>query len=168
MSARQLQSAVTAYSAGPRGARVARLVELVDSDNCPLARYLLGCALFDDRQHAHATQCMMVAHHQEPRLESAALLAFTGLLACERPEDDLLDLALAAWREFHQPEFDRTGLERRLLDAVAAPELPAGLSLLGVRLHRLPIDHLRQGLADSVVLRADRHLEIYATGPAAG
>lgn len=101
---------------------------------------------------AIAVRHLMIAHHVEPQLESAALLAFTGLNWIERPTAALLPIMLETWEEFRRPDFDRTARERHLLDAWAEdapdfePEAP-----LARRLWRLPIRTLRMQLREALV-----------------
>ena len=111
---------------------------------CGVVRYLLGCELLDQGLPATAVRQMMVAHHVEPALESAALLVFAGLDCVSRNGALLLPALLDTWEEFRRPEFDRTRKERALLDAFDEPLTGvSGLSPLARRLWRLPIRTLR-------------------------
>lgn len=166
MSTRHWQRAIAEFLAVPAGQRTAPLTRLLaDDGEAPVTRFLLGCAWLDEGRPASAAQCMMIAHHQEPRLQSAALLAFAGLLWCSRPEDGLLSVVVDAWLEFHQPEFDVTPAERRLLDQCSSPGWAArGASVLAGRLRRLPVERLRRELDQAFVLREERFAPLYATG----
>ena len=119
---------------------------------CPVTRYLLACQGFDRGQRAHAVRHMMVAHHAEPTLESAALLVFAGLNWLSRRDATLLPVLLDTWEEFRRPEFDRRRPERLLLDAFATPrEELNGVSPLARRLWRLPIRSLRAQIREAVL-----------------
>jgi len=121
---------------------------------CPVARYLLACQSFDRGRSALAVRHLMVAHHAEPRLESAALLVFAGLNWIGRRGEALLPVLLDTWEEFRRPEFDRYRAERLLLDAFTAPD--PGLALvspLARRLWRLPIHTLRAQIHQAVMSR---------------
>lgn len=125
-----------------------------EEPRCPVTRYLIGCQCFDRNRPATATQHMMVAHRVEPRLQSAALLAFAGLTWSSRPGAPLLPVLLDTWEDFRRPEFDRFTRERRLLDSFAEPD--PGLERvapLAQRLWRLPIPTLRAQLRDAVASR---------------
>ncbi|MBK9120143.1 MAG: hypothetical protein IPM18_11165 [Phycisphaerales bacterium] len=126
-----------------------RLLEerLAHFPRCALTRYLAGCSGFDHGRPATAVRHMMIAHHADPHLESAALLAFAGLNWTSQPGSPLLRVVLETWEEFRRPLFDRYPLERRLLDAFAdqgstRDDLPA----LARRLWRLPLATLRAQL----------------------
>ncbi len=97
---------------------------------------------------------MMVAHHVEPRLQSAALLVFSGLNWVSRRGTVLLPVLLETWEEFRRPEFDHLPRERVLLDAFAEPD--PGLNLvapLARRLWRLPIRTLRAQIREAILSR---------------
>lgn len=126
--------------------RVAR--HLRQDPGCPVARYLLGCLCFDRGLPALATRQMMIAHHGLPGLESAALLAFTGLAWSLRPGDALPTVLTDTWAEFGRPEFDRTLAERSLFDALDQPP-PPGLAPLARRFWRMPLTTLRVQLAET-------------------
>lgn len=125
---------------------------LATSPRCPLARYLLGCICFDRGRPARGVRHMMVAHHVEPDLESAALLVFAGLNACHNPERSLLDITLETWDAHRRPPFDRRRRERALLDAFAMEHEPdsAAYSPLARSLLRIPIRPLRHELQSTV------------------
>lgn len=133
-----------------------RLAELVSAEvsarpYCPVARYLLACHCLDQGQAALAVRHLMVAHHAEPRLESAALLVFAGLNWVSQRGAALLPVLLATWEEFRRPQFDRTWPERLLLDAFAAPEPDLGQApLLARRLWRLPVRTLRDQIRQAM------------------
>jgi hypothetical protein len=139
---------------------------LRDSPRCAVTRYLLGCQCFDRGNSATAVRQLMVAHHAEPQLESAALLAFAGLNWVSQRGAALLPVLLETWEEFRRPEFDRLRKERLLLNAFA--ELDPGLehvSLLARRLWRLPIRTLRAQIRE-VILSKDSGLYPLLTAPA--
>ena len=118
---------------------------------CPVGRYLLACQCFDRGYRARAVRHMMIAHHAEPALESAALLVFAGLNWVQRRDEALLAVLLDTWEEFRRPEFDRWRAERALLDAFAPPpEELHGVSPLARRLWRLPIRLLRSQIREAV------------------
>ncbi len=98
---------------------------------------------------------MMLAHHAEPQLQSAALLAFAGLNWVSRRGALLLPVLLDTWEEFRRPDFDRYGRERALLDAFAAAPDPGLIHLppLAGRLWRLPIATLRRQIREAVLSR---------------
>lgn len=105
----------------------------------------MGCHCLDRGCPALAVRHMMIAHHAEPDLESAALLVFAGLSWVGRRTTPLLAVLLQTWEEFRRPQFDRFPRERLLLDLLAQEPLPAGsLSPLARRLLRLPIPALRR------------------------
>jgi hypothetical protein len=121
---------------------------------CSVARYLLGCWCFDHGRPATAVRHLMIAHHAEPQLQSAALLAFAGLNGANRRGEPLLPVLLETWEEFRRPEFDCCPREVLLLDAWAAPDpglerLPA----LARRLWRLPIQTLRAQIREAIASR---------------
>ncbi|MBI5864427.1 MAG: hypothetical protein HZB38_07965 [Planctomycetes bacterium] len=138
----------------PRGAPEWRLAldsRLVRSPRSGLLRYLLGCECFDQARPATAVRQMMIAHHAEPMLESAALLVFAGLNCVSRSGVLLLPALLEAWEEFRRPEFDRNRAERAVLDAFAEPLAGLqGSSSLARRLWRLPIRTLRTQIRTAV------------------
>lgn len=118
---------------------------------CGVARYLLGCELFDHGFSATAVRHMMAAHHADAALESAALLAFAGMHAICRPTPTLLPALLETWEEYRRPDFDRTRRERALLDAFDEPLTGLqGLTPLAARLWRLPIRVLRTQIRAAV------------------
>jgi hypothetical protein len=125
---------------------------------CGVGRYLLGCELLDQGQTATAVRQMMVAHHVEPALESAALLVFAGLDCVSRSGTLLLPALLDTWEEFRRPEFDRARFERALLDAFDEPLTGvAGISPLALRLWRLPIRTLRAQIRAAVLSQDAAH-----------
>ena len=153
MDIRTVNKIVTAhaeYSAAQFAAWLRRRLEI--EPRCPVTHYLLACHDFDRRRCAQAVRHMMIAHHAEPALESAALLVFAGLNWVNRPATELLPVLLDTWEEFRRPEFDRQDKERRLLDAFAGPrdELN-GVSPLARRLRRLPIRTLRAQIREAVL-----------------
>ncbi len=132
----------------PRETLTARIAARLDAQpRCPVARYLAGCLCFDGGKPATGVRHLMIAHHADAALESAALLVFAGLNWVSRPGEPLLAVLLDTWNEFRRPQFDRRGRERDLLDAFAEadPGLPAGWALAR-RLWRLPIVTLRAQL----------------------
>ena len=125
---------------------------LAEAPRCAATRYLLACHCFERGRSAHAVRHLMVAHHAEPDLQSAALLVFAGLNWISRRGTALLPVLLDTWEEFRRPEFDRLSRERLLLDAFAEPQ--PGLeriSPLAQRLWRLPIRTLRAQIREAVL-----------------
>jgi hypothetical protein len=115
-----------------------------EAPRCCVGRYLLACELLDQGLPAAGVRQLMVAHHVAPGLESAALLVFAGLDCVSRSGTLLLPALLDTWEEFRRPEFDRTRMERALLDAFDEPLTGvSGLSPLARRLWRLPVRTLR-------------------------
>ncbi len=140
--------------------------EVAVRPGCPITRYLLGCLGLERGRVALAVRHFMIAHHAEPRLQSAALLAFAGLNGVERRSAPLLPVLLETWDEFRRPEFDRTRPERTLLDAFAEPD--PGLvhvAPLARRLWRLPIRTLRAQIREAIISR-DAGLYPLLTAPA--
>lgn len=126
-------------------------VGLETEPRCPVTHYLLACHHFERGRCAQAVRHMMIAHHAEPALESAALLVFSGLNWVNRPATELLPVLLDTWEEFRRPEFDRCGAERQLLDAFSEPRTDFnGMSPLARRLWRLPIRALRAQIRAAV------------------
>lgn len=123
---------------------------LAQAPRCWAARYLRACACFDRGLPAIAARHLMIAQHAQPQLESAALLAFTGLAWAQRESAPLLRVLIDTWTEFRRPEFDRTPTERRLLDAFAEPMDDRLVSPIGRRLWRLPIRSLRTQIVDAL------------------
>lgn len=121
---------------------------------CAVTRYVLACACFDRGRSATAVRHLMIAHHADPHLQSAALLTFAGLNWVSRRGDQLLPVVLETWEEFRRPEFDRCPRERVLLNAFAAsdPGL-AQLPALAQRLWRLPIRTLRAQIRQAILTR---------------
>lgn len=152
MHRRQVHELARTFAQSPPELLGRRLEESLARDpRCPLTRYLLACQCFDRGRTAPAVRHMMVAHHREPDLESAALLVFAGLNAIRQRGRPLLPVLLETWEEFRRPRFDRYACERALLDAFAepAPRLDAAAPLAR-RLWRLPLRTLRQQIAIAV------------------
>lgn len=122
---------------------------LAAQPRCPVAGYLAACHEFDTGRPATAVRRMMVVHHAEPSLESAALLVFAGLNWSGRREHPLLEVLVSTWEEFRRPEFDRTPREQELLGqfAEAGQGLPQ-VSPLARRLWRLPLETVRVQLQE--------------------
>lgn len=132
-----------------------RLAEqAAEAPGCAATRYLLGCRALDRGRPASAVRHMMVAHHADPDLESAALLVFAGMNAVSRAGVPMLTVLLDTWVEFRRPQFDRYARERRLLSAFAAEwEGPPSVSDLTRRLWRLPIQVLRSQIREAVAVK---------------
>ncbi len=109
-------------------------------------RYLLGCAHWDAQLIASGARCFMWAYRLEPRLQSAALLAFAGLAWSARPADPLLAVLRDTWEEFRRPTFDVQPIERRLFDAHREPAPDFRDAQFERRLFRLPLRSLREQL----------------------
>lgn len=155
MERRGLSESARELAHVPPDRLVARLEERLAQDPaCPVARYVSGCHALDRGRPATAVRHLMVAHHAEPQLESAALLVFAGLNWVGRRASALLSIVVSTWDEFHRPPFDRRPLERALLDAFAEadPGL-AGMPPLARRLWRLPIRTLRAEIRTAVGTR---------------
>lgn len=150
MTGRRYTQLVQSLSAAPADERRRRCESRLQTEpRCPVARYLLACADFDHGRPATAVRSMMIAHHSDPALESAALLVFAGLNWIEKRHQPLLDVLVATWEEFRRPEFYRTAREKLLLDAFAEPAAGLeGVSLLARRLWRLPLGVVRGQLRD--------------------
>ena len=155
MNRRRVAELAQRYARTPADQLSALLEQrLTDDPRCPVARYLLGCQSFDRGRTATAVRHMMVAHHAEPQLQSAALLAFAGLNWVSRRSMPLLPVLLETWEEFRRPEFDRYPKEQALLDALARPD--PGLEQLpplARRLWRLPIQMLRVQIRAAIQTR---------------
>lgn len=127
---------------------------VAESPRCPVARYLLGCHCLDRGIPATGVRHLMIAHHAEPDLQSAALLAFAGLNWIPKLNRPLLPVLLETWDEFRRPEFDRRPREQILFDAFAEHDPGLGqVSELARRLWRLPIGVLRTQLREAVASR---------------
>jgi hypothetical protein len=152
MNRRELLQAIARYAPLAPEQLSARLpVELAAQPRCPVTRYLLACRCLDAGRVALAVRHLMIAHHAEPRFESAALLVFAGLNWVGQRGAALLPVLLATWEEFRRPQFDRTWPERLLLDACAQPEPALGEApLLARRLWRLPIQTLRGQIREAM------------------
>lgn len=139
---------------------------LAAEPRCPVTRYLLGCRCFDSALPAIGVRHFMVAYHAEPRLQSAALLVFAGLNWINRPGAGLLPVLAETWEEFRRPDFDRSALERMLLDALAEPD--PGLERIGPlarRLWRLPVRTLRSELRQVLLSQnAEPYRALFAVG----
>lgn len=138
----------------PEELPAALAVHVEVAPRCAVTRYLLGCVCFDRGRSATAVRHLMVAHHAEPQLQSAALLVFAGLNWVSRRGAKLLPVLLDTWQEFRRPEFDCRRRERELLDAFQEPD--PGLAQVGPlarRLWRLPIRTLRGQLREAIVSR---------------
>lgn len=115
-----------------------------------MARYLVGCSDLDAGRPANGVRHLMVAYHVLPELQSASLLVFAGLNWISRPGSPLIEVLLDVWAEFRQPDFDRTRVERTLLDVLEAPLENAVVgSALARKLWRLPVSTLRNQLRSS-------------------
>lgn len=124
---------------------------LRQTPDCPVARYVLACQCLERGAAAEGVRHMMVAHHAEPSLESAALLVFSGLNWAPRSGSPLLPVLLATWEEFRRPGFDRRRRERMLLDAFGAPDREVSrASPLARRLWRLPIRTVRDQIREAL------------------
>ena len=135
-------------TSGERRADTCR-TRLADHPRCAISRYVLACHEFDHGRPATAVRHMMVAHHAEPALASAALLVFAGLSQIETPERPLLDVLVRTWDEFRRPQFDQSARERRLLDCFARPAAELGrASPLAASLWRLPLETVRSQLRE--------------------
>ena len=120
---------------------------VAESPDCPVTRYLLGCAELDRARPATAARHFMVAYHAEPQLQSAWLLVFTGMNWVQRRSEPLLAVLSDAWNEYRRPAFDESARERQLLDAFAeAPPTGVCRVPMGAKLWRLPIARLRSEL----------------------
>jgi hypothetical protein len=155
MNRRRFAETVRQYARCPAERLPELLAErLATEPRCPPTRYLLGCRCYNQGQPATAARHLMIAHHAEPQLQSAALLAFAGLNWVNRRGTPLLPVLLETWEEFRRPEFDRLPLERTLLDAFAVPDPGlAQLPSLARLLWRLPIPMLRAQIRDAVISR---------------
>lgn len=149
---KRIREFIHSLARGTPAERDAKIHErLTDEPRCAVARYLAGCASFDAGRPASAVSDLMVAHHADSQLESAALLVFAGLSACGRPHEPLLRVMLETWEEFRRPKFDRTPRERWLLDALAVSDgALRGASSLARRLGRLPIPTLRRQIVQAI------------------
>ena len=167
MHRRQLAALADQYARNPPERLGTLLAErLARAPRCPVTRYLLGCQCFDRGRSAAGVRHMMVAHHAEPQLQSAALLVFAGLNWGGRAGTALLPVLLDTWEEFRRPEFDRLPRERVLLDAFAEPDPGlAQMPPLARRLWRLPIRTLRAQIRTAIVSR-DAGLYPLLTAPA--
>lgn len=167
MKGRRLAELATHFSRIPAERLAAALTErLAVEPRCGVARYVLGCMCFDRGRSASGVQHLMIAHHAEPQLQSAALLAFAGMNWIGRRGGALLPVLVETWEEFRRPEFDRLPREQRLLDAFAEadPGL-AAVPTLARRLWRLPIATLRAQIRQAVHSR-DAGLYPLLTAPA--
>lgn len=155
MTIRAMSQLIAAYPRGQPSAGDAWIERrLVESPRCPVARYLRACRGFDCGRPAEAVRDMMIAHHAEPRLESAGLLVFAGLNWVSRRRQPLLTVLLATWEEFRRPEFDRRRAERLLLDAFNEPaDGLQHVSELARKLWRIPILTLRRQLRTAIQSR---------------
>ena len=167
MTSRRLAQVIHIYARCPAEKLSAELEAALTVDpRCPVTRYLLACQCFDRGRSAVAVRHMMIAHHAEPRFQSAALLVFAGLNWIAQRGATLLPVLLETWEEFRRPEFDRYRRERLLLDAFGSPE--PGLEQvapLARRLWRLPIQTLRAQIREAIVSR-DAGLYPLLTAPA--
>jgi hypothetical protein len=148
MDFRSFRRVVGSYASAPRADWAALSAEtLEDQPRCPVSRYVAGCCAFDLGRAAMAVRQMMIAHHAEPALESAALLAFSGLSWIEQLNRPLLSVLVETWEEFRRPQFDRTRKERLLLDMAASRvSEPGHVSALARSLWRLPLESVRAQL----------------------
>ena len=155
MSARRFSEIIERYARSPAAGLPALLEAGLAADpRCPVTRYLLGCQCLDRGRTATAVRHLMIAHHADPHLASAALLVFAGLNAIGRRGVALLPVLLDTWEEFRRPQFDRLPRERRLLDAFAQPDPGLGpVGPLACRLWRLPLRTLHEQLRQAVLSR---------------
>ena len=164
---RRLAKIIESYARCPAEQLAERFEARLRIDaRCPVTHYLLACQCLDRGCSALAVRHMMIAHHAQPRYESAALLVFAGLNWVGQRGSALLPVLLETWEEFRRPEFDRHRCERVLLDAFAEPE--PGLehvAPLARRLWRLPIQTLRAQIRQAIVSR-DAGLYPLLTAPA--
>jgi len=152
MRQRVLRAAIDRYAQCPPEELAGRLeADLERRPGCPVLRYLLACQRLDRGQVASAVRDLMIAYHGCPQLESASLLVFAGLNWIAQRCRLLLPVLLETWHEFRRPQFDRTRLERYLLNAFAEPDPGlTNVSALARRLWRLPIKTLRAQIREAV------------------
>ena len=152
MRTRKLRQLLETYRGCAPGELGERLrARLAEEPHCAVSRYLWACQCFDRGRLGEGVRDFMVAHHLEPQLRSAALLALAGLCWVVRREEPLLPVLLDAWEEFRRPSFDRLPLERLVLDAFAEPAPEHGrLAPLARRLWRLPVQGLRAQLRQAL------------------
>ncbi len=151
---RQVELARQYARSDPQRLRAMLDERLSAEPRCPVALYVLACWCLDHGRPATAVRHLMIAHHAEPQLQSAALLAFAGLNWVSRRTAPLLPVLLETWDEFRRPVFDRYPREQALLDAFAAPDPGlATLPPLAGRLWRLPIQTLRGQIRSAVLTR---------------
>ncbi len=125
---------------------------LLDATARSAAWYLIGCTYLDDDQPDRAARAFQIAYHADPDYDSAALLAFACMKVSARPTRELVSILVETWIELRQPALLVHECERQLLSAVdsAVPVLPPGASGLAAALCAIPIDRLRQELAEAV------------------
>ncbi len=154
MQARMAQTVLEYARTGPESLWAALAAQHARDPRCPVTNFLLACQYLDRSRPAHAVRHMMMAYRFEPKLESAALLVFAGLEWIGQRGTDLLPVLLTTWEAFRRPQFDRTPVERRLLDAFAEDD--DGLAAappLARRVWRLPIRTLRSQIRAAIVSR---------------
>lgn len=116
------------------------------------AWYLLGGVACRERDRAAAARCFGMAHHIEPDLPSAALLAFACLKSATQRADQPLRWAqtlATTWVEMGKPALGESRYERDVWRLLGSADAPRTLSPVGLVawLHADPIE--RDALARS-------------------
>lgn len=116
------------------------------------AWYLLGSVVCRERDRSASARCFGMAHHIEPDLPSAALLAFACLKSATQRADQPLrwpQTLATTWAEMGKPALGESRCERdvwRLLGAAGAPQSLSPVGLVAW-LHADPLE--RDALAQS-------------------
>lgn len=83
------------------------------------AAYLLAVHHLRSGEVKKAARDFGVAHHGDFRLETAALLTFACLKACEGPASDIVEQIVRTWGEMKRPQIGRSAGEQALLACLA-------------------------------------------------
>lgn len=109
------------------------------------AWYLLGSVACRQGDRAASARCFGMAHHIEPDLPSAALLAFACLKSATQRADQPLrwpQTLATTWAEMGKPALAESRYERDVWRLLGAADAPPALSPLGLAawLHADPIE----------------------------
>ena len=136
---REYQTVVSVFLAAPADQRADAIrARLNRNESSGPIWYLLGCLSLRNNQVKDAARAFGMAHHNDYRLETAALLTFACLKSKEGGGSDIIEQMLITWEEMNRPDFLRNREDRWMLNCLAlttrdAPKLsPLGCLIWSV------------------------------------